>query len=399
MHTWTPPLASWWRWHGRGGLSWTGALRRTRRTARERMSAGLRVDVGERLLWRRETISRVEWTHDTVRIQLLGARAVIQPVRTAPQLPSGLARSLPSLAFDPVDSELLLRVDSAFIRHPLSVGSEAHYRFSSGGSTVIRVADGRQLQLHELRVAPRRADASLINGSFWIDAESHGLVQAYFSLADEPRDEGGGRISILTAQGPAGLIEYVSIDYGLWDRRWWLPRTVAARGVMRFAGMPVPLEVERRYDDYRVVGDTSAAAMLATSDPTQNPPDRPCRPLTSLTVAISPAEPTDSAVQAAWSRRASQESVQAQRSERLRTAGDGAAAAREVCDRPYVITSADPHGLLNSELFATSIYSAAGALLGEAEREDLMARFRVIAPPPWHVQAPRTWQLAETVKK
>jgi hypothetical protein len=359
-------------------------------TARERMSAGLRVGAVERLLWRRETVSRIEWTQDTVRIELLGAREVLPPVRAAPQLPSGLAGSLPSLAFDPVDSELLLRVDSTFIRHPLSVGSEAHYRFSSGGSTVIRLADGRQVQLHELRVAPRRADASLINGSFWIDAESHGVVQAYFSLAGELRDDGGSRISVLAVPGPAGLIEYVSIDYGLWDMHWWLPRTVAARGVMQFAGMRIPLEFERRYDDYRVVGDTSAAALLAASDTTHGLPDRPCRPATSLTVAISTAEPTDSAVQAAWSRRAARDSVRAaQRSERLRAAGDTTAAAPEVCDRPYVITSAGRDALLNSELFDASIYSAAGALLSETEREELLARIRAIAPPPWHVQAPR----------
>jgi hypothetical protein len=90
---------------------------------------------------------------------------------------------------------------------------------------------------------------------------------------------------------------------------WWLPRTVAARGVMQFARMRVPLEFERRYDDYRGVGDTSAAGILAMSDMTQGLSDRSCRPTTSLTVAITTAEPTDSAVQAAWSRLALRDSV------------------------------------------------------------------------------------------
>jgi hypothetical protein len=152
MHMGTPPRASWWRWHGRGGLSWTGASRRTRRRR----------------------------------------------------------------------------------------------GFRCGGSTLIRLADGRQLQLHELRVAPRRADASLINGSFWIDAENHAVVRAYFSLTGELRDE-GSLLSVLAAPGPAGLIDYVSIDYGLSDMDWWLPRTVAARGVMQF-GARLRLRTARGLD-------------------------------------------------------------------------------------------------------------------------------------------------------
>jgi hypothetical protein len=44
-----------------------------RTTATERISAGLKLGIGERLLYRRETASIVDWSRDTVRIHVVGA--------------------------------------------------------------------------------------------------------------------------------------------------------------------------------------------------------------------------------------------------------------------------------------------------------------------------------------
>jgi hypothetical protein len=358
--------------------------------ARERVSAGLRVGIAERLLWRRETVTRVAWTADTVRLELLGAREVLPTVRAGEQLPAGLAGSLPSLAFDPVDSEMLLRTDATAIRHPLSEGSEAHYRFSSGGTTVIRLQGGREVTLRELRIIPRRPEPQLINGSFWIDAESHGVVQAYFRLAAGLRARSGS-VGVLSMPALSGALEYISIDYGLWDLRWWLPRSVVGRGMMQYAGIRVPLEFERRYEDYQVTGDTSRlalTALLAAADSAPGLEPAPCRRPSSLMITVTTTEPSDSAVQAQWAQRAAADSARAAR--RADARGDTIAAdTAAVCDRPVLISSAGRDALVHSAEFETDIYTGAGALLSRAEMDELTARLRTIAEPPWMLHGPR----------
>ncbi|HEX8363343.1 MAG TPA: hypothetical protein VF613_24700, partial [Longimicrobium sp.] len=204
-------------------------------TAHERISARMAVLGIERLLFRRETAARINWNRDTVRIELLGAREAVPVVSANAQLPSpDVASSVTALAFDPADSEMLIRLDSTSIRNPLAPGSEAHYRFSGGDSLTIRIPGGRMVRILELRIAARRADPRLINGSFWLDSETHAVVRAGFRQSRAYTSRAGG-ISALAPE-VSGELDYVAIDYGLWARRWWLPRTVVARGVARVGG-------------------------------------------------------------------------------------------------------------------------------------------------------------------
>src|SRR5690606_12229301 len=140
-----------------------------RTTAAERLTMGLSLGIGEKLLYRREMVSRIDWGRDgPVGIEVLAAREVLPPFSGAGPLPAVLAGYRPRLAFDPVDAEMLLRFDSTVVRHPLAAGSEAHYRFATGDSTVVRLPDGREVRLRELRIEPRRRDRHLISGSFWL---------------------------------------------------------------------------------------------------------------------------------------------------------------------------------------------------------------------------------------
>ncbi|HEX2204751.1 MAG TPA: hypothetical protein VHG91_15695, partial [Longimicrobium sp.] len=256
-------------------------------TARERVSARMAVAGAERLLFRRETAARIQWTRDTVRIEVIGAREA-QPLVSAEaqRAAPGVAASVPSLAFDPVDSEMLLRFDSTVIRHPLAPGSEAYYRFSSGDSASIRLPDGRGVRLLELRIAARRADPRLINGSFWIDARTHAVVRAGFRLS-RPFSSSGSGVSMIAPE-ITGELDHVAIDYGLWGLRWWLPRAVVARGVVRAAGVRLPLAYERSYEGYRVEGDTLAAAPTPSEEAAlARAAERPCRPQVSWSVSIN----------------------------------------------------------------------------------------------------------------
>ena len=154
-------------------------------TAKERISMGLRTRLRDRLFYRRETASRIDWNRGgPINITVLGAREVVPVASAKASVPSDLQNFLPRLAFDPMDPDALLSVDTTSIRHPFSAGAESHYRFSTGDSTRINLGE-RTIKLVELRVIPRRRDFHLISGSFWIDSDTYSLVQTTFQLAKD----------------------------------------------------------------------------------------------------------------------------------------------------------------------------------------------------------------------
>jgi hypothetical protein len=371
-------------------------IERYQTTAHERMTAGLRAGLAERLLFRRETVSRIDWTRDTVRIDVLAAREVVPPVTGGIAVPGDLLSYAPALAFEPVDSEMLLRLDSTSVRHPLAAGSEAHYRFSTGDTTVIRLPDGRLVRLRELRFQPRRRDPQLINGSFWLEAGTHAVVQAFFRLARAYDSSVDGNRSLLgTVRAD---VEVVAIDYGLWDFRWWLPRSMVAQGVVQFGAFRLPMSFERRYDDYTVVGDTLGAPTALAEG--EAPLPRPCRPPVTLAVTTQAGgtTPSDSAFAA---RVARQDSVRRVRRDSLRAvrtaqrdsallAGDTTVAApAPECERAFIVTHAPRSELLTSERLPSSIYSDGPGFMLPSEVDAIIRRARAIAPPPWQLARPQ----------
>lgn len=237
-------------------------------TAKERISAGLRGIRRDRLLYRREVAGRLEWTRNgTGRIEILGAREVVPVAIKGMQLPSDLGSFMPRLAFDPADNRMLLGWDDdEFVRHPLAPNAEQHYRFKTGGTTTIRLPDGRLVRLIELEIIPRKTDPHNISGSFWLDAETHGVVQAVFRLArdidilrdlnDEDDKDVPRFIRPLKA-----AVDYVTIEYGLYDLKWWLPRLIAFEGVVQAGFIRMPLHYERTYSNYEVVGSAQPISM------------------------------------------------------------------------------------------------------------------------------------------
>lgn len=356
-------------------------------TAVERISVGLRAGFAERLLYRRETASRIDWTLDTVRIEVLGARNVVPVFEGAPRVPTDLEGYMPALAFDPVNSEMMMRLDSTDLRNPLAIGSEAYYRFESGDSTVISLPDGRSVRLRELRILPRWRDPQLISGSFWVDAASHAVVQAYFrqsrgyDLDTDPDNDCGVRCRLLLAAVPeiTAELDYIAIDYGLWDLHWWLPRSIAARGVARFGRSTAPISFERRYDDYDVVGDP--AGIVAVRDSMHV---RPCRPRTQLSITVGGGEPDSAAL-------ARRDSVRAVRRDSVAAARRGQGLPPDsaaACDRSFIVTTAEPADLLASDMLPSSIYSEDAGVLSLPELEAIAEGIRRIPTPVWQLEKP-----------
>jgi len=355
-------------------------------TARERISARMSVMGIEKLLFRRETASRIDWSRDTVRVEVIGAREAIPAVRVGAQRisPDNIAGSAMVIAFDPADPEMLLRFDSTVIRNPLAAGSEAHYRYSSGDSLSIRLPNGRGVRILELRIAARRADPHLINGSFWLDSETHAVVRAGFR---QSRPFSSTRPGVTVVMPEAGAeLDFVAIDYGLWDRRWWLPRSVAARGVAHFSGRRFPLSYERTYEGYQVTGDTLAAAPTRQSAPegvAATPPR--CRRQITATINISNGVQSDSSWEAAWDRQMAQMAAgDTARSDS--TAADGGSAPK--CTQAFVVTRAPGTDLVSGAAFPAGIYDEKEGAVSEQELRTLTDLVRDLPGTPWSVGRP-----------
>src|SRR5690606_10810691 len=170
-------------------------------TGRQRVVVGLRVLRRDRPVYRSETAARLLWRRDgPEEAEILGARQAIPIVRRGLLSPDeGDLNDALDLAFNPADAMLLRIVENDRADrgggdgdsddneydpiHPLAIGSEAHYRFRSGETTTIRLADGRTIRLLELQILPRRSVPTLVNGSLWLDADTYAPARGVFTLA------------------------------------------------------------------------------------------------------------------------------------------------------------------------------------------------------------------------
>jgi hypothetical protein len=257
--------------------------------AQERVSVGVSTMRRERLLYRRESAARIHWQRTgAVEIEALGAREVIPIASPDASAPKNLRGAFSHLVFDPSNHLLFSGPDEkSNIRHPLVRGSERDYRFALGDTTRLRLPDGRTIQLLELRLTPRRSDPRLVTGSLWLDRESYAVVQAVVRLArpfdlerdaDDPDDKKDLRWVPGILKPFRADLEYLTIEYGLWEMRWWLPRLVALEGYGQAGSLlRVPVRYELAYSDYRVEGDTLLAPVAEAALVGDTVPRKKCR--------------------------------------------------------------------------------------------------------------------------
>lgn len=352
----------------------------------ERIEIGLRALRRDRMLFRRETAARLSWQREgPIGIEILGAREVLPTFTSKPQVPAGLHGFVPHLAFDPADDHLQVGLRlGEFVRHPLAGDAGRNYRFRSGDTTSIKLPDGRAIRLIELRVLPRRKDYRLFSGSIWIDEASKGIVQAVFRLArpydvdiDAPDDDMPGALRPFRAG-----VEFVSVEYGLWDLQWWLPRTVALEGVAEAGAVArAPFRYEIVYADYEVVGTPGSRVVAALTDSAGNrvKPER-CRTNFTVQVQVKAGSPGKAAAKPA----ADPESA---------AAPDSAAEKRRekksdpACER-YAVTIPDSASLLTSGLLPADPYAQNEPLVVEAELEELARAIGALPEAPWQIGRP-----------
>ena len=207
---------------------------------------------------------------------------------------SGVAASLIPVPYFPGREQLWIpSSDARIVRgdvdetegfiHPLASGSEAYYRYRIGDSLRITLPTGDGITLRELKVIARRPEWRSFVGSFWFDARSGSLVRAAYRLSapleiwseavadakkeleEAERDttpRRAARVKAAKDEMPPALvrglinplrfdINLVTVEYALYEGRFWLPRVNRAEGTsqLTFLRTPVRIEESYKYDD------------------------------------------------------------------------------------------------------------------------------------------------------
>lgn len=261
----------------------------------QRATLGLKLgaDGPERVFWRQEQAGRVTWRRTG------GATIEVEGLRTASPGAPGVLQGgpPPSLPWFPGKEQLWIgtggvvqaEVDERRTINPLAEGSEAYYTYRLGDSTALLLPGGERLLLRELRVRPRAPGWNVAVGSYWFDDATGQLVRAIYRLTIPVNlsDRVQGAVRRGDARVPfalralafpvTGQITAVTVEYGRYAERFWLPRVQVAEGVVtaNIATLPVTYEERFRYED--VVADTTGR--LVTEGPAHTPPpDAPMPP-------------------------------------------------------------------------------------------------------------------------
>ena len=376
----------------------------------QRVSVGmsLRETARERLAFRTESAAHVRWHRATgARVEMLGARSAAPIVAGMKDAEDDIANDqdlsdMMAIPYYPGKDELWLfemignnsdDEGRAMLVHPVAEGSEAYFTFATGDSVLMTLPDGKRITLREIRVIPREARWNLVVGSFWFETERAFLVRAVMRFsapmdvwetveAEEPDAKkdipllARGLVSPMKAD-----ITAVTIEYGLLNQRFWLPRTQGAEGYARVSFMRIPLKVEQRYRYESVNGIDSLPAI---------PPPR-FKTTSELTDSLKAAG-ADSTVRRDFMKahHAMRDSVaKADRAAQCAISGSYVEYHRQYNGSlPLAIeVPCDAHKLATSSELPPSIYDEGEELFGAKERAELMQALDFALQPGWAPQA------------
>ena len=247
--------------------------------AYERMSVGMGFKrIGrDRLLMRSERASHVMWQRDKgAIIDVKGQRSAFPmldgvghgdinfgsaaevpyyPGRETLWVGSGLAKA------DVSENEMI---------HPLATGAEAYYTYASGDSVGFQLPGGQRIELRELLIRPREPKWNVAVGSLWFDASTAHLVRAVYRMAQEMDIMAVAKEANEEAPDPddadiprwvkpiitpmKGMVSAITVEYGLHEGRFWLPRSQTVEGEAQVSFMHIPFKLEQRYSYSSVNG-------------------------------------------------------------------------------------------------------------------------------------------------
>jgi len=174
-------------------------------------------------------------------------------------------------------------INESEIIHPLARGAEAYYTYATGDSVSFQLPGSRRIELRELVVRPRAPSWNVALGSLWFEVSSARLVRAVYRLAEpmdvwkianeEEEDEDDkppkwvtAMITPLTAQ-----VNAITVEYGLHEGRFWLPRLQGVEGSAQAGFMRVPFKIEQSFKYASVNGaNMGAVPQIAVGDTAQD---------------------------------------------------------------------------------------------------------------------------------
>ena len=361
--------------------------------AYERMSVGMGFKhIGrDRLLMRSEQASHVVWQRGKGAIvDVKGRRSVLPmiegvgdgdidlgtdgdipyaPGRETLWIGSGMAKA------DVSENEII---------HPLAAGAEAYYTYQSGDSVEFQLPGGQRLKLRELRIRPRQPKWNVAVGSLWFDASTAHLVRAVYRMAQEMdimavakeaneeeqnHDDDMPRWLKPMITPMKANVSAITVEYGLHEGRFWLPRSQTIEGEAQVSFMHIPFKLEQRYT-YESVNGT--------------------QPFPDMTIAVADTA-SDSVSRAA--RREVRRNECKQGTERVRAHHN-----RDEDLQILVRVPCDTVALAHSAELPKSIYDEGEQVFGTAERDALVSEALTLgAQPEFNPQRPTvSWGLPFT---
>jgi hypothetical protein len=337
-------------------------------------------------------------------------------------------------------------VDETQFVHPIAEGAEAYYTYETGDSVIMTLPDDKRITLRELKIAARWPKWNLSVGSFWFDEATAHLVRAVYRLSmpmdvwTEVKEEdsieakdraardsaarangtpvdsasngrggrgpfggrGGRARSTRNDDDPPALVKAIvnplkvdisaiTMEYGLYDQRFWLPRAQALEGEAQVMFMRVPVTVEQKFT-YASVNELIAPLPI---------PPRTVSRVAFLRDSLDSAKTNrvlrDSLVRDAA--RARGKEIIAQREKDCAATGMYNTIQRRYEGTLSVATRipCDSAKLANSPDLPPSIYDKGEAVFGTGERDVLVKALSFGLQPAWGPQAPTLdWGLSKT---
>ena len=178
------------------------------------------------------------------------------------------------------------------IIHPLAKGSEAYYTYATGDSVTFQLPGGARIQLRELLVRPRTPRWNVAVGSLWFDDASGQLVRAVYRLAvpmdilaiakedadSTDKDDDVPRWVRALMTPMTAEVKAITVEYGLHEGRFWLPRVQSIEGDAQVSFMHVPFTMEQSYRYSSVNGsDPVPSYTIAAADTARDSVSRAAR--------------------------------------------------------------------------------------------------------------------------
>lgn len=229
-------------------------------------------------LVRMDLVAAVQWQRPAdVSVTLLGARTHVARLPGAKRellagWMVGLVTSDPWFAPGAMGDEIdFMGIPDEPALHPLAPGADRYYHYAIVDS-VRMILPGRTVRTLAVAVAPRRYDASLVQGTMWLDADSLDVVRLTVAfvgrgLWDENDDE-----------SPRLAGAEADLEYALHRGEYWLPYRQILTLDWRYRYLPgavLPARAISTFDEYRLTEVSPIAFQRRTA---RSRLDRECEP-------------------------------------------------------------------------------------------------------------------------